>query len=110
MSSLDLYNGHSSEEMDGYIQDVEEEETHEHNGHRHKHHHHHQHHQHHDHHHHPHHEHHKAFRPPPPEDKTAHKILTLLTELGHSHLVEQVPLIDRNFLPCKFCKGAVQIV
>ncbi|XP_059149910.1 golgin subfamily A member 2-like isoform X2 [Physella acuta] len=106
--SLDLYNGHSSEEMDGYTQDVEEEETHEHNGHRHKHHHHH--HQHHDHHHHPHHDHHKAFRPPPPEDKTAHKILTLLTELGHSHLVEQVPLIDRNFLPCKFCKGAVQIV
>ncbi|CAG5119625.1 unnamed protein product, partial [Candidula unifasciata] len=70
------------------------------------HHHHHNHHHHHRHHHHPD----QPFRPPPEGDKTAHKILTLLTELGHSHLVEQVPLIDRNFLPCKFCTGAVQIV
>ncbi|KAK3784438.1 hypothetical protein RRG08_039439 [Elysia crispata] len=53
---------------------------------------------------------HAVMTRPTENNGTAHKILTLLTELGHSHLVEQVPLIDRNFLPCKFCKGAVQIV
>ncbi|KAH9500271.1 hypothetical protein Btru_073590 [Bulinus truncatus] len=88
----DVYNGHA----DGYSADYEENDV--------------QHHLHHHHHHPHHHNHHPTFKPPPQEDKTAHKILTLLTELGHSHLVEQIPLVDRNFLPCKFCKGAVQIV
>ncbi|CAL1537154.1 unnamed protein product [Lymnaea stagnalis] len=90
----DMSNGHISDDME-----AEEEDNH--NHHRH-HHHHHQHTQHHD--------HQQTFKAPPEHDKTAHKILSLLTELGHSHLVEQIPLIDRNFLPCKFCKGAVQIV
>ncbi|RUS87064.1 hypothetical protein EGW08_005140 [Elysia chlorotica] len=66
------------------------------------------HHHHHRHRHHSHHSHHEAESLE--KDGTARKILTLLTELGHSHIVEQIPLIDRNFLPCKFCKGAVQIV
>ncbi|GFO02133.1 golgin subfamily a member 2 [Plakobranchus ocellatus] len=99
---LDLENGPS-----------EKEDHYNHNHHHHHHHHQHQgrqHHHSHSHHHHHHHETDVAAAGPPENDRTAHKILTLLTELGHSHLVEQVPLIDRNFLPCKFCKGAVQIV
>ncbi|KAK6980403.1 golgin subfamily A member 2 [Biomphalaria glabrata] len=96
-----VYNGHTREETDGgYSPDDEDNDMHQ--G-QHLHHHHH-----HSHHHHQHTP--PSFRLPPEEDKTAHKILTLLTELGHSHMVEQIPLIDRNFLPCKFCKGAVQIV
>ncbi|BFZ20286.1 hypothetical protein BsWGS_23325 [Bradybaena similaris] len=100
--SHDPFDKHSNHGSETYSQgDGEEAENHQsHPHHHHHHHHHHRHHHHND----------QPFRPPPEGDKTAHKILTLLTELGHSHLVEQVPLIDRNFLPCKFCTGAVQIV
>lgn len=44
------------------------------------------------------------------DDQTAHRILNLLSEIGHSNLVQQLSFTDRNFLPCKYCKGAVQIV
>lgn len=42
------------------------------------------------------------------EGHTAHKILNLLSEIGHSNLVDTI--VDHNFLPCKYCKGQVQIV
>lgn len=44
------------------------------------------------------------------EDETAHRILNLLSEIGHSNMVDKLPFTERNFLPCKYCKGAVQIV
>ncbi|KAK3088299.1 hypothetical protein FSP39_017253 [Pinctada imbricata] len=44
-------------------------------------------------------------------DNTANKILNLLSEIGHSNLVDHpTTCIDHNFLPCKYCKGKVQIV
>ncbi|XP_033732612.1 golgin subfamily A member 2-like isoform X1 [Pecten maximus] len=46
----------------------------------------------------------------PQEGQTAHKILNLLTEIGHSTLVDRPNDIDHNFLPCKYCKGQVQII
>ncbi|KAL8596529.1 hypothetical protein ACOMHN_041591 [Nucella lapillus] len=44
------------------------------------------------------------------DDKTAHRILSLLSEIGHSNLVNKLSFTERNFLPCKYCKGAVQII
>lgn len=44
------------------------------------------------------------------EDETAHRILSLLSEIGHSNLVNKLSFTERNFLPCKYCKGAVQVV
>ncbi|XP_041370110.1 golgin subfamily A member 2-like isoform X2 [Gigantopelta aegis] len=44
------------------------------------------------------------------EDQTAHRILNLLSEIGHSSMVEKPPFMDRNFLPCKFCTGPVYVV
>ncbi|OWF50521.1 golgin subfamily A member 2-like isoform X2 [Mizuhopecten yessoensis] len=46
----------------------------------------------------------------PQEGQTANKILNLLTEIGHSTLVDRPNDIDHNFLPCKYCKGKVQII
>lgn len=46
----------------------------------------------------------------PEEDQTAHRILHLLSEIGHSNLVEKPPFTERNFLPCKFCQGPIHIV
>ncbi|XP_046556610.1 golgin subfamily A member 2-like isoform X2 [Haliotis rubra] len=46
----------------------------------------------------------------PEEDQTAHRILHLLSEIGHSNLVEKAPFTERNFLPCKFCQGPIHIV
>ena len=47
----------------------------------------------------------------PQTDNTANKILNLLSEIGHSNLVDHpTTCIDHNFLPCKYCKGQVQIV
>ncbi|XP_070176381.1 golgin subfamily A member 2-like isoform X2 [Littorina saxatilis] len=44
------------------------------------------------------------------EDQTAHRILNLLSEIGHSNLVNKLSFQERNFLPCKYCKGAVQVI
>lgn len=44
------------------------------------------------------------------DDETAHRILNLLSEIGHSNLVTKLSFTERNFLPCKYCKGAVQII
>ncbi|XP_076454481.1 golgin subfamily A member 2-like [Babylonia areolata] len=46
----------------------------------------------------------------PEDDETAHRILNLLSEIGHSNLVNKLSFTERNFLPCKYCKGAVQVV
>ncbi|XP_060068049.1 golgin subfamily A member 2-like isoform X2 [Ylistrum balloti] len=75
----------------------------------------------HPHHHHQHHHHHHHGQPAndeghvhnkavPQEGQTAHKILNLLTEIGHSTLVDRQSDVDHNFLPCKYCKGQVQII
>ncbi|XP_050389727.2 golgin subfamily A member 2 isoform X1 [Patella vulgata] len=44
------------------------------------------------------------------EDQTAHRILHLLSEIGHSNLVEKASFMERNFLPCKYCKGRLMVV
>ena len=44
------------------------------------------------------------------EAETAHRILNLLSEIGHSNMVTKLSFSERNFLPCKYCKGQVQIV
>lgn len=66
--------------------------------------------------HHPHHHHH-SHQPHPEEqptkdNHTANKILHLLSEIGHSNLIDHNmdDCIDHNFLPCKYCKGQVHIV
>jgi hypothetical protein len=46
----------------------------------------------------------------PVEDNTAQKIMHLLSEIGHSNIVEKVPFSERNFLPCACCTGKLQIV
>lgn len=48
-----------------------------------------------------------------PDDKeevTAHKILNLLTEIGHSNLVDSASFMEKQFHPCKYCKGRLQIL
>ncbi|XP_005113566.2 golgin subfamily A member 2 [Aplysia californica] len=111
---LALYNdqdsNHDASHMDADSASVSSDQKHSHRSHGHSHHHPHHSNNHHHNHHHPADPSSSSFPAPAEEDHTAHKILSLLTELGHSHMVDQVPLIDRNFLPCKFCKGAVQIV
>lgn len=44
------------------------------------------------------------------EEQTAHKILNLLNELGHSNLVDRSASIEQQFHPCKYCKGRLQIL
>ena len=44
------------------------------------------------------------------EEQTAHKILNLLNELGHSNLVDRSASIEEQFHPCKYCKGRLQIL
>ena len=44
------------------------------------------------------------------EGQTAHKILNLLNELGHSNLVDRSASIEQQFHPCKYCKGRLQIL
>ena len=51
-----------------------------------------------------------TFISPEGRHQTAHRILSLLSEIGHSNAVSKLPLAERDFLPCKFCKGVVQIV
>lgn len=68
------------------------------------------------HHHHPHHHHHShqphSEEQPAKDNHTANKILHLLSEIGHSNLIDHNmdDCIDHNFLPCKYCKGQVHIV
>ncbi|KAL5011292.1 hypothetical protein ScPMuIL_009843 [Solemya velum] len=42
-------------------------------------------------------------------EHTAHRILNLLSEIGHSSLTDKT-LTDYHCLSCKYCKGKVQIV
>lgn len=44
------------------------------------------------------------------EEMTAHKILNLLTEIGHSNLVDSASFMEKQFHPCKYCKGRLQIL
>ncbi|XP_053380155.1 golgin subfamily A member 2-like [Mercenaria mercenaria] len=44
------------------------------------------------------------------EEVTAHKILNLLTEIGHSNLVDSASFMEKQFHPCKYCKGRLQIL
>ena len=44
------------------------------------------------------------------DDQTAHKILNLLSEIGHSNIAETPPFMEKNFLPCKFCTGPIYVV
>ncbi|XP_064650352.1 golgin subfamily A member 2-like isoform X2 [Lineus longissimus] len=46
----------------------------------------------------------------PVQDNTAQKIMHLLSEIGHSNVVEKVPFTERNFLPCACCTGQLQVV
>nr|XP_022325623.1 golgin subfamily A member 2-like isoform X2 [Crassostrea virginica] len=64
---------------------------------------------------HPHHHHshpHHGDEKPAKDNHTANKILHLLSEIGHSNLIDHnvEDCIDHNFLPCKYCKGQVHIV
>lgn len=61
---------------------------------------------------HHHHHHHPVEEPPTKDNQTANKILHLLSEIGHSNLIDHTmeDHIDHNFLPCKYCKGQVYIV
>ncbi|WAR30727.1 GOGA2-like protein [Mya arenaria] len=38
------------------------------------------------------------------EDMTAHKILNLLSEIGHSSFVDNMTFLEKQFHPCKYCK------
>jgi hypothetical protein len=53
-----------------------------------------------------------AEEQPVKDNQTASKILHLLSEIGHSNLIDHTveDHIDHNFLPCKYCKGQVHIV
>ncbi|XP_048774696.2 golgin subfamily A member 2-like isoform X2 [Ostrea edulis] len=53
-----------------------------------------------------------AEEQPVKDNQTASKILHLLSEIGHSNLIDHTveDHIDHNFLPCKYCKGQVLIV
>ncbi|KAL4219452.1 putative golgin subfamily A member 2-like protein 5 [Mactra antiquata] len=44
------------------------------------------------------------------EEVTAHKILNLLSEIGHSNLVDNLSFMEKQFHPCKYCKGRLQIL
>lgn len=44
------------------------------------------------------------------EDVTAHKILNLLSEIGHSSFVDNLSFMEKQFHPCKYCKGRLQIL
>ncbi|XP_052790929.1 golgin subfamily A member 2-like [Mya arenaria] len=44
------------------------------------------------------------------EDMTAHKILNLLSEIGHSSFVDNMTFLEKQFHPCKYCKGRLQIL
>ena len=44
------------------------------------------------------------------EEQTAHKILNLLSELGHSNLVDRSAAMEEQFHPCKYCKGRLQVL
>ena len=46
----------------------------------------------------------------PKEDKTAHKILNLLSEIGHSSYIDNLSFMEKQFHPCKYCKGRLQIL
>ncbi|XP_062616382.1 golgin subfamily A member 2-like [Saccostrea cucullata] len=61
---------------------------------------------------HHHHHHHPVEESPTKDNQTANKILHLLSEIGHSNLIDHTmeDHIDHNFLPCKYCKGQVYIV
>jgi len=44
------------------------------------------------------------------EDVTAHRILNLLSEIGHSSFVDNMTFLEKQFHPCKYCKGRLQIL
>lgn len=44
------------------------------------------------------------------EEVTAHKILNLLSEIGHSSFVDNMSFMEKQFHPCKYCKGRLQIL
>ncbi|KAL3872084.1 hypothetical protein ACJMK2_040039 [Sinanodonta woodiana] len=44
------------------------------------------------------------------KDSTANKILNLLSEIGHSNLVDRSGFAENNFHPCKFCRGSLQVL
>lgn len=44
------------------------------------------------------------------EEVTAHKILSLLSEIGQSNLVDSLSFMEKQFHPCKYCKGRLQIL
>jgi len=59
---------------------------------------------------------HQSLYPPPPssgsggEDLTAHRIMTLLNEIGTSNVIERCVYDDRCFIHCERCTGPLQVL